>query len=106
MEIGVIISFHLPMIQRERIMYYTYILIAMNRRQTYVGYTSDLTNRLLRHNGGLVNSTKANKPYKILHVDQFESLDEAKAKERYYKNYRGRQKIRQMLEWLVCLRVI
>ena len=79
-------------------MYYTYILLSKNYRRTYTGHTSDLTKRLAAHNSGEVKSTKRFRPYEILLVEEFHNLEEAKIRELYYKDYRGRQRIKRLIE--------
>lgn len=46
--------------------YYVYILKSLrNEGQTYVGYTTNLKQRISRHNEGLVKSTRIHRPWKI-----------------------------------------
>lgn len=78
--------------------YYTYILISKNGKKTYTGHTADLQKRLHEHNAGDVKSSKKHRPYEILRMEAFETLKEAKKRELYYKNFRGRQKIKQIIE--------
>ncbi len=71
-------------------MYYTYILISLNNRDIYVGSTENVENRVRLHNFGKVKSTKANKPWKLLEVHEFESRSEAVRMEMFFKT--GQQK--------------
>lgn len=80
-------------------MFYTYILINKDRNKTYAGHTNNLERRLQEHNSGLVASTKHYKPYQFLYSESHDSLDKAKKREKYFKNYRGRQKIKQFVEF-------
>lgn len=78
-------------------MYYTYILISKNYQKTYTGYTSNLKERLKLHNAGEVNGSRRYKPYEIVYWEGFDTPDEAKKREKYFKNYRGRLKIKEIL---------
>ena len=78
--------------------YYVYVLQSIPNKRTYTGFTSDLKRRLKQHNAGEVKSTKAYRPYKILLSENFSDRKQAKEKELYYKNYRGRQKIKTIIE--------
>jgi putative endonuclease len=42
--------------------YYTYVLKSLKDNQFYIGYSSDLENRLSEHSKGHVTSTKARRP--------------------------------------------
>ena len=79
-------------------MHYTYILISEDGKKIYTGHTVDLQKRLQEHNTGKVKSSKKYRPYEILKIGAFETLKEAKERELYYKNYRGRQRIKKFIE--------
>lgn len=68
-----------------------YILKSKKDGSFYVGMTSDLNKRLEYHNAGKVKSTKARAPWKIIHVEEFESRDEARKREKYFKSAAGRR---------------
>lgn len=79
-------------------MYYTYILYSECRKQFYIGYSSNPEKRLKeRHNKGLVRSTKAGIPYKLMVKKGFRSQGEARKEERRLK----KTKNRGYLEWLI-----
>ena len=47
-------------------MFYTYILLSLSHPdQRYIGSTSDLKSRLIKHNSGEVPHTSKFKPWKI-----------------------------------------
>ena len=81
-------------------MYFVYILQSLKDDRTYVGYTSDLDERLRRHNAGLVPATKHRIPLKLIYSEQFETVKEVKEREKYYKNGGGRRKMKQILSTL------
>ncbi len=71
-------------------MYYiTYILKSLKDNGYYYGYTSDLEQRFLRHNEGLVKSTKSRRPLIIHYFEQFESKTQAIKRENYFKSIDG-----------------
>ena len=57
----------------------------------YVGHTTDLETRLNFHNNGKVKSTKAFCPWKIVYSEEYESTDEARKREKYFKTGAGRR---------------
>ena len=78
-------------------MYYTYVLYSPNYDCIYIGQTDNREMRLKRHNLGLVRSTKAYRPWILIHIEEFETRSEALRRERQLKSYRGRQFIRDLL---------
>ena len=69
--------------------YFVYILISEKDGKYYYGYTSNLQERLGRHNSGLVRSTKARIPFKIHYFEEFESKTEALKRELFFKSIDG-----------------
>ncbi|MBI3620464.1 GIY-YIG nuclease family protein [Candidatus Roizmanbacteria bacterium] len=51
-------------------MYYVYIL-KLSDKSYYVGYSSDLKNRIKTHNEGSVSSTKNLRPVKLIYYSAF-----------------------------------
>ena len=77
--------------------YWVYILVSWDLRHTYVGQTEDLQRRMAQHNAGKVRSTKAFRPWRILHTEGFPSRQEAKERELWYKTASGRRRIAELL---------
>ncbi|MES2515197.1 MAG: GIY-YIG nuclease family protein [Bacteroidota bacterium] len=69
--------------------YFTYILISQKDSRYYYGYTSNLYERLSRHNSGMVRSTKARIPFKIHYFEEFNSKTEAIKRENFFKSIDG-----------------
>jgi putative endonuclease len=72
-------------------MYYTYILKGVSFDKYYVGMSQDCTKRLIEHNAGKTTSTKAFVPWEIIYTEQFETREEARAREIYFKTSAGRR---------------
>ncbi len=77
-------------------MYYVYILCNEKRRRTYTGVAKDVNKRLVKHNSGSVKSSSPYLPYKVIHTESFETLKEARQKERFYKSTTGRRRLKEM----------
>lgn len=75
-------------------MYTVYILQSQKDKRTYVGYTRDLENRLKLHNSGQVDATKHRFPLNVLFTEEFNSEQEAKHRELYWKSGAGRRKLK------------
>jgi putative endonuclease len=79
-------------------MFYTYILQSLKNKSLYIGYTTDLEQRLKEHNNGKSLSTKSSKPYKLIFYEAFTNRKDAKAREGYLKSGWGFRTIRKMLK--------
>jgi len=79
-------------------MYYTYVLFSLKDRRLYIGSTSDLQNRLKRHNSGDVISTRYRRLLKLIFYEAFLTSAEAKSREVYLKSGAGRKNLYQMLK--------
>jgi len=77
-------------------MYHVYILLNEAKTQTYTGVADDVYKRLAEHNAGRVKSSNRYRPYKIIHTESFETLVEARQKEKFYKSTTGRRKLKEM----------
>ncbi len=72
-------------------MYYVYLLRSINHQdQTYIGYTTNLKDRLKKHNDGGNIATQLNRPWKIEVYIAFAKQEKAIAFERYLKFQSGR----------------
>ncbi len=79
-------------------MYTVYVLHSPDHGKIYIGYTSNLTNRILAHNE-LASKGWASRfrPWKIIHLENFNSKQEAMQRERMLKGGQGRKWIRDEL---------
>jgi len=55
----------------------------------YVGYTSNMGDRLTRHNSGRNRSTKRGMPWKLIYSEEYKTKLEAISREREIKSYKG-----------------
>lgn len=76
-------------------MFYTYILLSEKDSRTYVGYCKNIQIRLKNHNTGLVKSTKHRRPFKLLYLEEHQTMALAKHRERYWKSGGGRRKLKK-----------
>jgi len=77
-------------------MYYLYVLLNDAKTKTYTGVTADVEKRLREHNAGRVESSLPYRPYRIIHVELFKTLKEARQKEKFYKSTTGRRRLKEM----------
>ena len=77
--------------------YFVYILQSERDGSYYVGCTSDLEDRLRRHNQGRSVYTRARVPWKLIHQEPFDSKSDAMKREKEIKA----KKVREYIEHLV-----
>ena len=63
----------------------------------YKGHCSDLGKRLIQHNSGITRSLKTRVPFKIVYFEEFEQLNDAIKRERYFKSAAGRKFLKSLL---------
>lgn len=78
--------------------YFTYILQSQRTGRYYIGSTSDVSNRVKRHNAGHVRSTKSGIPYILVHCEQYPTLQEAYRRERQIKRYKGGAALKNLIQ--------
>ncbi len=61
----------------------------------YYGHTSDIDNRLIKHNGKKVRSTKSRTPFIIHNFETLETKSEAYIQELYFKSVEGKKYLRE-----------
>jgi putative endonuclease len=66
--------------------FYTYILYSESHNRFYIGQTSNIKDRLNRHNSGHEKSTKPFTPWKIIGHSEKNSRSEAMILEKKLKN--------------------
>ena len=82
----------------NRHMYTVYILLSQKDQRTYVGYTKDLMKRLHEHNSGRVHAIKQRRPFAIFYTEQFDTVEEAKQRELWWKSGSGRKNLKKLFE--------
>jgi putative endonuclease len=79
-------------------MFYTYFLQSEICEETYIGYTSDLKNRVKEHNQGLTPSTRRYKPWKLVYYEACVNEKDAKRREGYLKTTQGSRMLKRRLK--------
>jgi putative endonuclease len=77
--------------------YHMYVLRSLKDGKQYTGSTSNLANRLKQHNSGQTRSTKRRRPFEMIYAEEYQTREEAEARERYLKTGKGREELRKIL---------
>jgi putative endonuclease len=78
-------------------MYYVYVLKSQLDGKLYVGYTTNLRNRLREHQYGKVMSTKPRRPFELIFYEGYKNMEDARRREEYLKTSKGKSSLRMML---------
>ncbi|MFA6006300.1 MAG: GIY-YIG nuclease family protein [Candidatus Paceibacterota bacterium] len=83
-------------------MYYVYFLKSLKNNSRYIGSTSDLKERVKRHNAGFGGRySSINKPFKLVYYEAYLDKRDALAAEKFYKTGFGREAIKSRLKFSV-----
>lgn len=78
-------------------MFSVYVIKSLKDERFYIGQTENTEERLIKHNKGLVESTKNRKPFVLIFQEKFESRKEAIHRERYLKSLKGGNEFKKIL---------
>lgn len=67
-----------------------YILYSYSSHRFYVGYSSNLIQRVYWHNNGNKGFTCRFRPWSVVHVEYFDTKKEALTREGFFKTGKGR----------------
>ena len=84
--------------------YVVYLLYSKTSRNSYVGYSSHLIERIKSHNIYGTDWTRNFRPWIVVYVEFFQSKAEAMRREKYFKSGRGLYIKNQIIsDFLTCL---
>ena len=72
-------------------MIFVYVIKSKCKNFRYVGITNDLKRRLQDHNAGKNISTRAYKPFDVIHSECYENYVKARVREKFFKSGQGRK---------------
>ena len=83
-------------------MYYTYVLLCIdikgNRKKSYIGSTSDLKSRIIKHKSKSIKTTKSFDIIKLVYYEACINRTDARKRELQLKTGFGRGYIKRRLE--------
>lgn len=77
-------------------MYKVYAIKSKLRNYIYVGMTSDLEERILRHNNGRERTTRAYRPFELIYYEEHPTREEARKREKYFKSGVGKEFLKKI----------
>ena len=80
-------------------MNFVYLLESINTKKWYIGFTPDDPGRRLdKHNLGLVQSTKAFLPWRLIYFEAYVDRKDATGREKFLKSGAGRKFLEKQLK--------
>jgi len=77
--------------------YTVYILHSLSRNKFYIGYTANLSERIIRHNQKSKGFTGASNDWNLVYYELFENQSEAIKREKQIKSWKSRIKIQELI---------
>ena len=78
--------------------YTVYILHSLTKDKFYIGYTDNLTERIIRHNQKSKGFTGSTNDWILVYQEEFKSQSEAIQRERQIKNLKSKIKIKELIQ--------
>lgn len=80
-------------------MHIVYILESLKDHGWYIGYTTDLKQRLYAHNHARNRSTMHRKPWKLIYAEAYLEKMDALEREKFLKSGNGRELIKKQMRY-------
>ena len=74
-----------------------YIIYSPTKDKFYIGYTSDIEERIIRHNQKSKGFTGNTNDWKIVHTETYPTKSEALLREKQIKSWKSKIKIQELI---------
>ncbi|MDD3066414.1 MAG: GIY-YIG nuclease family protein [Candidatus Gracilibacteria bacterium] len=78
-------------------MFYTYIIHSEIKNKYYIGYTSNITERIRKHNSKSTQTTKVISDWKLAYSEEYNSKTEAIKREKQIKKWKSRKMLENLI---------
>lgn len=78
-------------------MFYVYVLESKKDRRLYIGFTSDLRERVKEHKNGRVDSTRYRRPLELIYYEAYKDKKIAKNREVQLKSGKAHMALKKRL---------
>ncbi len=79
-------------------MYTVYILYSEKIDRYYIGFSSNVSARLRKHNNASKGFTNAGRPWAIVYTEQYDIKQDAATRERQLKSWKNRDRIEALFK--------
>lgn len=77
--------------------YYVYVLQSLKDKKFYIGFTTNLKNRVKDHNNGINISTRNRKPLKLIYFEGYINKGDALGREKFLKSGSGLRYLKKQM---------
>ena len=81
----------------SKLQHCVYILLSLKDGKFYIGYTTNLKQRLTDHFHGQSKATAPRRPFRLIFCEYFFSKKDALRREKYFKTTAGKKALKLML---------
>ena len=74
-----------------------YILFSETKNRYYIGFTSNLEERIIRHNQKSKGFTRNTNDWKIVYIEKYDTKEQAQQRELQIKSWKNRSKIQELI---------
>ena len=78
-------------------MHLTYILFSKSLNKYYIGSTSDIQERIRKHNSNHKGFTGKTNDWELVYTEKFDSIQKARFREKQIKNWKSRIMIEKLI---------
>ena len=78
-------------------LFHVYLLFSESKNRYYIGYSSNLEARLIRHNQKSKGFTGNTNDWKVVYTEQYNTKEEAQKRELQIKSWKSRIKIQELI---------
>ena len=79
--------------------YHFYILYSLSLDKYYIGHTSEIENRIRKHNASHKGFTGKANDWKVVYTEMFQSKEKAYKRERQVKSWKSRKMISKLINY-------
>jgi putative endonuclease len=77
--------------------YHFYIIYSASSNRYYIGHTSEIAERVRKHNSNHKGFTGKANDWQVAYTEEFETKEEAYARERQVKSWKSRKMIERLI---------
>jgi putative endonuclease len=78
-------------------LFQVYLLFSESKNRYYIGYSSNLEARLIRHNQKSKGFTGNTNDWKVVYTEQYNTKEESQKRELQIKSWKSRIKIQELI---------
>ena len=79
-------------------MYTVYILHSERINKYYIGFSSNVQDRLRKHNNVSKGFTNSGRPWLLVYTEEFENKADASAREKQLKKWKNRTRLKSLIK--------